>query len=502
MVYKNKIKQNKGYSMVLAILVIALSFIFIGIVTSMSINKIKSTNSQAIDIESKYMCESGVEIVVADIKYQIKDKIKKLNSSNDIKEKDNSKAPYINSIKNNLKNSKEYMELVKINVSDANKVTIKNIQDDLDKLINTNSLQSKTYYDGISDILNRIIDLLYSNNIDDNTLALVFNDAYLAINQLHKAWNGVYNYIWYYEKHYINIDNTHKHLSTLLEWDPQKPWISQNTNADYVRNEIINGFVKDHWSASIYTNIQNIIYINEVQKKSPKLKDDIARQLGDLNTLLKSGGSVNGTTSIWAALQNIANALQNNNKNSDIVKNSFNTTKNSTNYTVDKINDEILRDLYKIVIFNRKDVNKSLLVNAIRGLENIKYDIIETSDRLNLLDEKKEDVEQIGTINIEVPYPVIIKDSSEGDVNYDFKEDLTGNIKTTEYILNVKITPDNKFEVSSKDIDIVSQSKLYNDKEYELNTSIKISALGEISDIGDISTYTFNHSTNSYDRKN
>lgn len=164
----------------------------------------------------------------------------------------------------------------------------------------------------------------------------------------------------------------------------------------------------------------------------------------------------------------------------------------------------MLKDLYKIVIFNRDYVNKSLLVNAIKGLKNIKYDIIETADRLDFLDEQKEDIaesEQIRTIHIQIPDPIITKDSSEGDVNYEFEKNLVGNKKTTEYILNVTITPNNKFEVSSKDVDIVSKSKLYNNKEYELNTSVQISALGEISDKGDISMYTFNNSTNSYDRK-
>lgn len=499
-----KVKENKGSAMILAVLSMALISIFIGIVINQSINKIKSTNSRTIDIESKYMSESGIDMVIADIKYQIKEQIEGLkDSSNNYRAND--EVPYINDIKTNLENSKTYMELVEPSVGENNKNAINDIKDRLDKLINTNSLQSKVYYDGISEILNEIIDLLYSKSVDDETLSLIFDDTYLAINQLHKALTGVHKYVWYYEKHYINIDNNHKHLSPLLEWDPEKPWLSQNQNASYVRNEIINGFVKGHWYGSTYSNIKNIIYINDVQKNSPQLKDDIAKQMGELNTLLTSDGTVNNNTTIWSALQNLARALQNNNKDSDTVKSAFETTKNSVNYTVSKMTDEMLRDVYKIAISNRNYVNKSLLVNAIRGLEHIKYNIIETADRLGFLEQTKEDAgesEQVGIIYVEVKKPVITKKSTKDEVNYDFEKDLIGNIKTTEYILDVKISPDNKFEVSPKDIDIISKSKLYSNKEYELNTNITISSSGEISNSNEISMYTFDYITNLYNRKN
>lgn len=500
---KTKIKGNNGSVMLLAILVIAISSIFIGIVSSQSINKIKSTNSRTVDIESKYMAESGIELVVADIKYQIKEKMNSFKNKSTLRV--NNEVPYISDIKTNLRNSKSYMELVKTKVGSAGKNTIENIEGDLDKLINTNSLQSKVYYDGIESILNDIIDLLYSTKIDDDMLILIYDDTYSAIEQLHKALTRIHKYVWYYEKHYINIDNNHKHLSPLLEWDPQEPWTSQNANASKVRDEIIEGFRKEHWQNSVYKNVQDIIYINEVQNNSKELMDAISKQIGELNTLLTSDGIVNGNPTIWVSLGNIANTLQNNNKDSETANNAFNTAKNSINNTVDKITDEMLKDVYKIVIFNRKYVNKSLLVDAIRGLEHIKYDIIETADRLNFFDETKEEVEgseQIETISIFVKKPMIVKARNSDEIDYNFEKDIYGKNKGTEYILNVIIQPNGKFEVNSKDIDITSKSKLYNNKNYELNTSIKISASGEISDSGNIGVYTFNHNINSYNRQN
>lgn len=499
-----KTKQSKGSAMILVVIAMALTSIFIGIVISQSINKMKSTSSLSADIESKYMCESGIELVIADIKYQIEEQLKLLKNSND-KYRTSNEVPYINDIKINLKNSKAYLELVELNFGENNKNDIDDIKYELDKLINTNSLQSKVYYDGISDILNKIIDLLYSKSIDNETVALVFDDTYLAINQLHKALTVVHKYVWYYEKHYINIDNNHKHLSPLLEWDPQQPWHSQNANANYIRSEIINGFTKEHWQGSTYTNIEQIIYIYDVQNNSPQLKSDIAKQIGELNTLLKSDGMSNNTTTIWQALKDISTELQGNNKDSKAVKDAFNNTEKSINYTVNKITDEILRDVYKIVIFNRNYVNKSLLVNAIRGLEHIKYNIIETADRLGFLETNEDDVEEseeVKTISVKVKEPVITKDSIKDEIKYNFEKDLNGKIKTKEYILNVTISSDNKFEVNSQDVDIISKSKLYSNKEYQLNTNIKISASGNISDFGDVSNYSFDYSTNSYDRKN
>lgn len=192
---KLKLKDEKGNTFVLVICILAIVTIFIGIISTYTLNQIKFNKNEEIYNESRYLSEAGIENIIA--KY-----IKNISLDGNLENKNNNITQlYLNIVKQYLLESK-YIN-VSNNNSNSNK-TIDEVIRQIDMILPI--INSDNFLGELSNLKNKFKILLTLNGIKDNVK-----------NEIYKAEEYLYKLPYTSDNVETNINNLRKNILRNIE---------------------------------------------------------------------------------------------------------------------------------------------------------------------------------------------------------------------------------------------------------------------------------------------
>lgn len=455
----NKIKSNKGSTMLIAILAI---FIVLSSVMTISIylnNQLRTTKKTKDSIQSSYLAQAGIETSLAeicrDMENYVNDLDKNLKSSK-INYKSSTKTSTQTGINIELSNAK-------INFNNVYKV-LKDTQyssDIAQILSDINLIKGYTSLEQYNESILKIIDstLKFFSKLDNDTRKLIKEDLCKGLLNLNKEMTVAYMYNCVVENH-----------EKVQFKETEYSWQGWTVNVPIFDNEvdIISTSNKDKWHNFIYD-------INDIGDMLNKPGENLeAKYLYNLanalnSSLLSDGGGVK------LALKSLRSALGNNIFNND-EKNMINIEINNVVKEIDntiEFIDEIEYELYRIYTEYESLIDSEILLGVIQGLENIKNDITEIRCKLGdssiSKPEEEDDIEENLSETINNPYYTVTFADDDSNLDINENKTLSSNIN-----LIVELDSNGVTKVNLEDTYIHIKSEGYsNNSKYKINCKVQ-----------------------------
>lgn len=454
----NKIKNNEGSTILIAILGI---FIVLSSIMAISMylnNQLRTTKKTKDSIQSSYLAQAGIETSLGEICRDIETYLNELDK-NIKNSKINYKSTNEISINIELSNAKKYFNSVYEDLKNTE------YSDDIYKILNDiNLIKGYTSLEEYNESILKIIDstLKFSSDIDNDTRELIKENLCKGLLSLNKEITSSYIYNCEVQNHEkVQFEKTYGY---------DQGW-SVNVAKIFDKEVDIRSAKAQEWHTKTYSinTIATALQApggNNIQaSKDGSYLNDLAN---NLNSLLTSTG-------IHAALESLRATLGKEIFNDD--EDPENPINKAINKTIDAIDDtieciqNIEYTLYKMYMEHDNLIDKEKLLMVIKNLENIEHDIIEIRCKLggnnntSLPDNEEENLTKI----IKNPYYTVTFENNNSNLNVSENKTLSSDIN-----LIVKTNSNGVIQANLQDTYIYIKSEGYNhNSKYKINCKVQ-----------------------------